>query len=173
MGACLKELRDRGCEERHEMEGLSPSHGHLEGKTEAPGVTQPNGFGIDPDGKTGLGHYAKGKPKRNVEAQVADQTVQGWRADGEMKAHSAEGAEGKQPKRKLRRAEGSGSRQGWSSSWCRVPLSRNPWCLWISDRLNRERVEERGQGLEYLGRGPCGEGILSWSAGSVGWKHVC
>ena len=34
------------------MEGVSPSHGHLEGKTEAPSVTQPNGFGIDPDGKT-------------------------------------------------------------------------------------------------------------------------
>lgn len=48
--------------------------GVTQGKTEAPSVTQPNGFGIDPDGKTGLGHYAKGKPKRNVEAQVADQT---------------------------------------------------------------------------------------------------
>ena len=38
----------------------------------------------------------------------------------------------------------------------------SPRHLWISDRLNRDRMEERGRGLEYWGRGPCGKGILSF-----------
>lgn len=112
---------------------LSPSHGIPRGKLRFPKEPELSWVWKIQMGKQALGYYAKGKPKRNVRAQVADQTEMS--RDGEQmgNTHTCRGsAEWKATKEETGASRGPADKVGAALHvlFPGIPVFR------MSDRLN-------------------------------------